>query len=63
MVNREKNQKAESFSLTVRNYRATVAGSAILFGPTNEMVLEPGEIVSHPKITLIPLFDRDRFML
>lgn len=63
VVNREKNQKAESFSLTVRNYRATVAGSAILFGPTNEMVLEPGEIVSHPKITLIPLFDRDRFML
>jgi hypothetical protein len=63
LVNREGNQKAETFTLTPGDGQATVAGSTILFGPSNEIVLEPGEIVSHPKIALIPLFDRDRFTL
>jgi len=63
VVNREGNRKAETFTLTLDDARATVAGSTILFGPSNEMVLEPGEIVSHPKIALTPLFDRDRFTL
>jgi hypothetical protein len=63
VVNRETNQKAEAFTLTLGDGRATVAGSTILFGPSNQMLLEPREIVSHPKIALIPLFDRDRFTL
>ena len=48
-------------SFTLVNGKARVAGPTTLFGAGGEMMLDPQEVVSHPKIALAPVQDGARF--
>ena len=48
--------------LTVEGLRARLSGPASLLRSDGELVLEPAEVISHPKIALVPLRDRERFL-
>jgi len=48
-------------SFTLANGKARVTGPATLFGAGDEMMLDPQEVVSHPKIALAPVQDGARF--
>jgi len=48
-------------SFTLADGKARVRGPATLFDSTGEMMLEPQEVVSHPKISLAPVQDGARF--
>ena len=50
-----------AFTFTLSGGRARAAGSSMLFGSTGEMLLDRQEVVSHPRIALAPVSDRDRF--
>ena len=50
-----------AFTFTLSGGHARAAGSSMLFGSTGEMLLDPQEVVSHPRIALAPVSDRDRF--
>jgi hypothetical protein len=54
-------QNSQAFTFTLAGGHARAAGSSMMFGPTGEMLLDPQEIVSHPRIALAPVSDRDRF--
>jgi hypothetical protein len=51
----------DGFSFMLADGKARVAGPATLFGPAGEMMLDPQEVVSHPKIALAPVLDGSRF--
>ena len=51
----------DGFSFMLANGKARVAGPATLFGAGGEMMLDPQEVVSHPKIALAPVQDGARF--
>jgi hypothetical protein len=61
VVDREGVANSQAFTFTLAGGHARAAGSSILFGTTGEMLLDPREIVSHPRIALAPVSDRDRF--
>jgi len=61
VVERDGVENSQAFTFTLAGGHARVAGSSLLFGPTGEMLLDPQEIVSHPRIALAPVSDRDRF--
>ena len=49
-------------TLTWVNGRARVTGPQTLLRTSRgEVLLEPQEVVSHPKIVLVPVRDRERF--
>ena len=58
----EGGETAQSLIVALVNGRARVTGSTRLLG-SSEVVLDPQEVVSHPKIALVPLCDGDRFAL
>ena len=49
------------FRLALDDGSAHLSGPFSLLRSDDEIVLEPTEVISHPKIALIPLRDRDRF--
>jgi len=48
--------------VTVEEGRARLSGPASLLRSDGELALEPAEVISHPKIALVPLRDRERFL-
>jgi hypothetical protein len=51
----------DGFRFTLADGKARVLGPATLFGAGGEMMLDPQELVSHPKIALAPVQDGARF--
>ncbi len=51
----------DAFTFRLADGKARVAGSATLFGPSGETVLDPQEFVTHPRVALTPLQDGARF--
>jgi hypothetical protein len=49
------------FRLTLEDGRAHLSGPSSLLRSDDEIVLDPKEVISHPKIALIPLRDRNLF--
>ena len=50
------------FRLALENGSAHLSGPFSLLRSEDEVVLDPKEVISHPKISLIPLRDRERFI-
>ena len=60
-VNKGDDASKDGFSFMLADGKARVMGPATLFGTTGEMMLDPQEVVSHPKIALAPVQDGARF--
>ncbi|MBZ5590936.1 MAG: hypothetical protein LAP39_01770 [Acidobacteriia bacterium] len=51
------------FIFTLSDGRARITGSESMFRPSGDVLLEPKEFASHPKIAMAPVRDRARFAL
>src|SRR5207249_12229025 len=60
-VNKGDDASKDGFSFMLPDGKARVLGPATLFGTPGEMMLDPQEVVSHPKIALAPVQDGARF--
>jgi len=61
VVDEDGSQASQHLVVTLLGEQAQLAGSAARFGSAGNLLLDRQELVSHPKIALVPLYDPLRF--